>query len=204
MESGLLGFPLVRAAVRFALIGLVLALGACATERAGDPAVVGASVAELARAIEDYRLGPGDKVLLQVFGQEDLSGEFEISAIGDIAVPLVGQIEAANLTLAELTAKVTEILNREFVVDPQVSIQITNYRPFFILGQVKKPGSYPYQAGLTVRMAVAVAEGYTRRAREQPVVIIRLDAAGKRVKFKALQDDPVLPGDTIEIARRLF
>lgn len=184
-----------------ALVLLVLAAGGCG-ERPEPPAAT--APAAVARQLDQYRLGPGDTLKITVFGQEDISGEFPIGASGDLSMPLVGQIRAENLLLGELRSKITEALDKDFVVDPSVSIQVTNYRPFFILGQVGDPGSYPYQPGMNVRMAVAIGGGYTRRAREEPVTVFRMNAAGQQVRFESGLDAPVLPGDTIEVRRRLF
>lgn len=158
---------------------------------------------DVARKLEEYRLGPGDRLQIKVFGQDEISGEFEVSAAGELSFPLIGQITAENLTPGEFNRILTEAL-KEFFVNPQVTVEVTNYRPFFILGQVGNPGSYKYQPGLNARMAIAVGGGYTRRAKEEPITIFRSDSAGNLIKFDADQDSVILPGDTIEIHRRLF
>jgi len=159
---------------------------------------------DVAQKLEQYRLGPGDRIQIKVFGQDDISGEFEISAAGELSVPLIGQITAENLTLGELSQVLTTALDTNFIVDPKVSIEVTNYRPFFILGQVGKPGSYKYQPGLNARMAIAIGGGYTRRAREEPITIFRTNSAGELVRFRVDQNAIILPGDTVEVHRRLF
>lgn len=158
---------------------------------------------EVARRLEEYRLGPGDRLQIKVFGQDDISGEFEVSAAGELSYPLIGQITAENQTPGEFNQVLTKALE-EFFVNPQVTVEVTNYRPFFILGQVGKPGSYKYQPGLNARQAIAVGGGYTRRAREEPITIYRTNNAGELIKFEAGQDAIILPGDTIEVHRRLF
>ena len=156
-----------------------------------------------AQATQEYRIGPGDKLNITVFGQSDLSGPVVVDGSGRIAFPLLGQIDADGKTLSELQAEITVALNRDFLVDPKVSIEIANYRPFFILGRVNKPGSYPYIEGMSVRMAVALVGGFTRRAREDPVTLIRGDDPAKKSREVGL-DEIVLPGDTIQVERRLF
>jgi polysaccharide export outer membrane protein len=156
-----------------------------------------------AQGLEEYRLGPGDRVKIDVFGQEDLSGEFEVDSLGRISLPLLGPIEANNKTTAELQTLIVDGLDKDFIVDPRVSIQVVNYRPFFILGQVNKPGSYAYIAGMTVRQAIAVAGGFTRRAREEPVIVIHANDP-EQTEHETGLGDLVLPGDTIEVRRRLF
>lgn len=151
----------------------------------------------------DYYLGPGDKLNVTVFGQADLSGEFEIDSSGFISMPLMGQIEAADRTVRDLQKQLEARLDKEFIVDPRVSIEVRNFRPFFILGQVNKPGSYPYQSGIDIRQAVAIGGGFTRRALTDAVLLIRRTSEGK-IRYKATLDVPVLPGDTIEVERRLF
>ena len=102
-----------------------------------------------------------------------------------------------------MRADITTALDRDYIVNPKVSIEVLNYRPFYILGQVASPGSYPYVTGMDVRQAVAIAGGFTPRARTSTVTVIRQSAQGA-VKIEATPDVPVLPGDTIEIQRRLF
>ncbi|MFQ5785446.1 MAG: polysaccharide biosynthesis/export family protein [Alphaproteobacteria bacterium] len=151
----------------------------------------------------EYRIGPGDRLDITVFGQKDLSGKVVVDGSGRISFPLLGLIDADNKTIAELQAQITVALDRDFIVNPRVSIEVVNYRPFFILGQVNKPGSYSYIEGMTVRMAVALAGGFTRRARESSVVVIRAHDPEQQRRESKL-DAAVLPGDTIEVERRLF
>ncbi|MDP6344604.1 MAG: polysaccharide biosynthesis/export family protein [Alphaproteobacteria bacterium] len=154
--------------------------------------------------LSDYLLGPGDRLSVTVFGHNDLSGQMAVSANGSIAMPLVGQVPAATLTVSELQKNIVALLDRDFVVEPRVSIEVLGYRPFFILGEVNRPGKYDYIVGLSVRKAIAMAEGYTRRAKHHPVLLIRDDREGNPVRYRASLDSPVYPGDTIEVVRRLF
>ena len=150
-----------------------------------------------------YRLSVGDKLHILVFGQDDVSGEFQIDGAGNITMPLLGQVHAASRTLTQLQANITTALDRDYIVNPKVSIEVLNYRPFYILGQVASPGSYPYVSGMDVRQAVAIAGGFTPRARTSTVTVIRQSAQGTN-KIEATPDVPVFPGDTIEVQRRLF
>lgn len=154
--------------------------------------------------LSDYLLGPGDRVNVQVFGHEDLSAKVAVGANGAIALPLVGQVKASGLTVSELENLVTSRLDKDFIVDPKVGIEVLVYRPFFILGEVKKPGKYDYVVGLSMRKAIAMAEGFTRRGKEEQVVVIRENRDGQSTKFEAGLDALVFPGDTIEVLRRLF
>lgn len=155
-------------------------------------------------ALSDYLLGPGDRLNVQVFGHEDLSAKAAVGANGAIAMPLIGQVKAAGLTVSELEEVIVGRLDKDFVVDPKVAIEVLVYRPFFILGEVNKPGKYDYVVGLSMRKAVAMAEGFTRRGKEDTVVVIRENRDGKAEKFNAELDELVFPGDTIEVQRRLF
>ncbi len=155
------------------------------------------------RDLEEYRLGSGDRLNIIVFGHPDVSGEFEVGGSGQVSLPLLGQVEAAGLTVTELTDRIAEALDRDYLVNPRVTIEVLNYRPFYILGEINSPGSYSYVSGLTIRQAVAIAGGFTRRARESPVVVIRDTKNGPEIVEVNL-DELVLPGDTIEIKRRLF
>ena len=175
------------------LVALAYPAGAQEGQKA---AVTGATDAQ-------YRLNAGDRLNIIVFGQEDVSGEFQIDGAGNITMPLLGQVAAAKRTVTQLQSEITAALDRDYIVNPRVSIEVLNYRPFYILGQVNAPGSYPYVSGMSVRQAIAIAGGFTRRARTSTVTVIRETAEG-RVEIEAEPDVPILPGDTIEVERRLF
>lgn len=180
--------------------GWLVLLAACEP----PPPQLSSDAAARAGQLDEYRLGPGDKLAIRVFGQQDLSGDFEISPTGQLSMPLLGQVEAANQTLADVQRTIVSKLADKYLVNPQVAIQVVNYRPFYILGQVNKPGAYPYQAGLNVRQAVAIAGGFTRRAREDAVNIIRNGGDGKEQQVEVPVNAAVLPGDSIDVGRRLF
>lgn len=150
-----------------------------------------------------YRLGTGDRLAVSVFGHPDLTGEFEVDAAGQIAFPLIGQVQAGGHTVEEVRAIIADDLNRDFIVEPSIAVEVLNYRPFFILGQVNAPGSYPYLNGLNIREAVAISGGFTRRADQAEVVVVRESEEGD-MKYRATPNAAVLPGDTIEVRRRLF
>lgn len=151
----------------------------------------------------EYRLGSGDEVKVRVFGQDDLSGKFFINEVGVIALPLVGDLKLGGKTLREAESVVEDALKPDYLVDPRVSIQVMNYRPFYIIGEVKSPGSYPYVNGITVTEAVALAGGYTYRAKEKQVIIIRA-ADPERTEIAATDTTAVLPGDVIKVPERFF
>ncbi len=126
-----------------------------------------------------------------------------IDGSGNVAYPLLGQVHAKGLSVPELQEKIRAALNANYIVNPRVTVEVLNYRPFYIYGEVNRAGSYPFVAGLTVRRAVAIAGGYTRRARFAPVTVVRESGDGVH-ELSVQLDSPVLPGDTVEVMRRLF
>ncbi len=150
-----------------------------------------------------YRLGSGDRIVVTVFGHEDLSGEFELDGEGRIALPLVGEVQLGQKRLREAEVLIAGQLKPDYLVNPRVSIQVANYRPFYILGEVKQPGSYPYVNGLSVVQAVAIAGGYTYRARQSRVSIQRAQDPGRQQQ-PAGPDTVILPGDIVNVPERYF
>jgi polysaccharide export outer membrane protein len=138
-----------------------------------------------------------------VYGENDITGEYEVDSGGYISVPLGGRVKAAGLTTRQLERAVAAALSKGLLRDPRVNAEIATYRPFYILGEVKRAGEYPYKSGLTVLDAVASAGGYTYRANESKVVIRR---AGSSVEETHPLDAPVpvFPGDNIRIPERYF
>ena len=151
----------------------------------------------------EYQLGPGDLLRVVVFGHEDLSGEFEVKGSGHVSLPLIREVKAAGLTLRQLEQAVIDALMPDFLKNPRVSVEILNYRPFYIIGEVKRPGSYPYVNGMTVVNAIALAGGYTYRAKEKEVLITRAGGPGNKQK-SADHQTVVLPGDVIEVPERFW
>lgn len=153
-----------------------------------------------------YRLGPGDALRVTVFGEDDLSGGFTVDGSGRVALPLVGEVRLGGLSLPEAEAAVTALLADGYLRSPRVSIEVANFRPFYILGEVRTPGSYPYAAGMTVMTAVALAGGFTYRADEDDVEITAAARPGEPAPppRRVGKDDVVLPGDVVRIGERFF
>jgi polysaccharide export outer membrane protein len=151
----------------------------------------------------DYRLGSGDKVRVTVYGEPDLSGEFFVTGSGLVSLPLVGEVKAAGLKVGEFQEAVQKSLSDGYLKEPRVSAEVLGFRPFYILGEVTKPGTYPYTSGLTVLNAVATAGGYTYRADKKQVYIKR-DGATTEEKSSLSPGTTVAPGDTIRIGERFF
>lgn len=151
----------------------------------------------------DYQLGSGDKVRVTVYGEPDLSGEFFVNGAGRVSIPLVGEVAAAGLSVRQFQDSVQKALSDGYLKEPRVSAEVLTFRPFYILGEVVKPGTYPYTTGLTVFNAVATAGGFTYRADKNKVYIKHLGESEER----KLSLDPtvtVAPGDTIRIGERFF
>lgn len=151
----------------------------------------------------NYKLGTGDKLRIIVFGETSLSGEFVISDTGEVAFPLIGNVHAAGLSVQQFQDALRAKLADGYLKDPRVSAEVENYRPFYILGEVQKPGEYPYTTGLTVLNAVATAGGFTYRANTNNVVI-RHAGGNKELPTHLTAVTPVGPGDTIVIKERFF
>lgn len=150
-----------------------------------------------------YKLGPGDKVRVLVFGEPDLTGEFVVSGDGRVSIPLIGEVTAIGLTSPELQENIRSALSPAYVQDARVNVEVLSFRPFYILGEVNKPGEYPFTNGLTVSKAVATASGYTYRANSKKVFIKR-DGEDKEVPFDTSSSAVIGPGDVIRIPERFF
>lgn len=168
-------------------------LGACSTI---------ASTPVDASGPTEYRLGPGDQLRITVFNEAELTGQYVVGSQGSIAYPLVGEVHAAGLTVPEFSDQLQQALSG-YIRQPNVSVEVANYRPFFILGEVQRPGTYPYSASLTVLNAVATAGGFTYRANRNRVFIRHANEAEERSVPLTIAT-PVLPGDTVRIGERLF
>ncbi|MEH6676971.1 polysaccharide biosynthesis/export family protein [Phenylobacterium sp.] len=182
------------------LLGLVAALIATsAVASAVQAQEPGAAI----RAIPDYRLGSGDKIRVITFGEEALTGEFVVGGSGNVSMPLIGDVAAEGLTVPEFQTAVEESLKQGYLREPRVSVEVLNYRPFYIMGEVQNPGEYPYTNGLSVLNAVATAGGFTYRANSRRVYIKRADSSLER-EYPLTPLTPVAPGDTIRITERFF
>jgi polysaccharide biosynthesis/export protein len=151
-----------------------------------------------------YRLGPDDVIRVITFGESQLTGEFRIDDRGNIAVPLLGLVHAGGLSTGELENRIEAGLRQHKVIlNPSVSVDIVSYRPIFILGEVKKPGQYPFEPGMTVLSAVAIAGGFTYRAVTDYASIVR-NVNGQTVEGRAGRDALIAPGDVINVFERIF
>ncbi|SDL66704.1 polysaccharide biosynthesis/export family protein [Maricaulis salignorans] len=178
----------------------VLLIAACASTSPG-PAPADAAANMFDRV--EYRLGAGDQLRIIVFGEDDLSGEFVVDGRGTVSLPLIGEIDAGGLTPREFQQAFAAALRDGYLNDPRVSVEVINFRPYYILGEVEAAGEYPFSDGLTVMNAVATAGGFTYRANRR-VVFIRHAGSDQEIEVPLLAVTEVQPGDTIRIGERFF
>lgn len=188
---------ILRGVLAISLLIGVSGLSACSAPGSDLPPVPTADTSA-------YRLGAGDQVRIITFSDEQLTGEFRVADSGNIALPLLGSVKAAGLTPAQLEGEVANALRqRNLYKDPSVAVEVIAYRPVFILGEVNRPGQYPYQPGMTVVTAVAIAGGYTYRAVQDDASIVRT-VDGKAIEGRAERETYVRPGDVITVFERTF
>ena len=150
-----------------------------------------------------YLIGAGDRLTIRVVGQPDLTGNYVVSGSGTISFPLIHTVKVAGLTAPMVRRTITARLKNGYLRNPSVSVQVTNLRPFFILGEVTRAGSFPYQNGMTVQNAIAIAGGYTARANQGKVMLTRKSANGTRT-FKVPVTTQIYPGDIVFVRERWF
>ena len=150
---------------------------------------------------QSYMLDRGDQIRVIVYGEEELSGEFTVGDDGDVAIPLIGSVSSVGRTAAELGNAIETKLSEGYLLEPKVSVELLNSRPFFILGEVNMPGGYPYQPGMTVLNAVALAQGFGPLANQKKMYLKRGENADEE---KVQPNTPIQPGDVIRVPRKLF
>lgn len=159
----------------------------------------------LAIAADDvqYALGAGDKLRITVYGEDKLTGEYLVDGTGAIAFPLIGTVQAKGMSAFTLAERLTTALGKGYLDNPSIAIEVLNFRPYYILGEVNKPGEYPFVDGLTVFSAVAKSEGFTYRADDRRVYIRHKDGT-EEILYRLDGMTPVLPGDTVRVLERRF
>jgi polysaccharide export outer membrane protein len=195
--------------VRTGIIGALAALAAC-SEKDNTPIVPDTSSGQ-ARSLapndsavaSDYKLGPNDRTRIIVFGQPSLTGEFVLDGNGVLAFPLVGNIDARGMTPRQLQQTIAQKLDTDWIKNPSVSVEVSTRRPFYVVGEVQKPGSYPYVTDMNVLNAIATAGGETYRANMHEFWIKRKQD-GRIVRVEANQESPLQPGDTVIVRERYF
>jgi len=183
-------------------LAVCISVGAFGLEARAQQPVLADAASPVAQSM-DYLLGAGDKVRVTVYGEPTLSGEFFVTGSGLMSLPLIGEIKAGGLTVGQFQDAVQKSLSDGYLKEPRVSAEVLTFRPFYILGEVEKPGTYPYTAGLTVLNAVATAGGFTYRA-DKKSVYIKHNGETAEVKGALTPSTQVAPGDTIRIGERFF
>jgi len=159
-------------------------------------------------AVEDldfsaYSLGAGDRIRISVFNQDDLSGDYALDGKGRFSMPLIGSVDANGLTPTQLEKLLINMLKPDYLVNPRIYVQVINYRPYYLMGEVKGTGAFPYVAGMSYLTAVAIAGGFTYRAKQDFVYVIRAnDPEQEEIKLDI--DEKVQPGDIIRVDERMF
>lgn len=185
------------------LVLLVLctgALTACSDGGLAQRADLSASATQFPRS---YRLGVGDKIRIGVYGEQDLSGQFEVNAMGAVPVPLIGEVTAKGLSLQEFRDQVQRRLADGYLKAPKVSVEILSYRSIYVHGEVKNAGEFAFKNGMRFRDAIAVAGGYTYRAQQSYLLVMR-EGEPNELRLSMPSDAFVLPGDNIRVPERFF
>ena len=198
--AGLFGVP--RVAGWFLLV-LSLTASGCGDSGNLGPVSEAEQQAVIAAATAPPRLQPGEKIRVTVYGETSLSGEYQIDPSGFVSLPLAGTVKAAGLTQIELEQELSKQFGSGYLKSPKVTVGIVEFRPFYILGEVEKPGAYPYTGGLNALSAIAIAGGATYRASRERILIQHPSDSGLR-EYTLTSSIPILPGDIIQVPRRYF
>jgi polysaccharide export outer membrane protein len=182
-----------------ALFLLVSGCGATGVGRISEAEQL--AIAESARS--SPKLQPGEKIRLTVFGEPSLSGDYQIDPSGYISLPLAGTVKAAGLIQSELEVELAKKLKNQYLKNPKVTVTVTEFKPFYILGEIEKPGAYPYTSGLNALSAIAIAGGTTYRASKTTILIQHPGEADLR-EYSLSATVPILPGDIIRVPQRYF
>ncbi len=187
-----------------ALCSLSSVLGACTSvqEQFGD--ATEPTLRSQDQILAGYALGANDLLRVNVFGQTEMSGDFRVSGAGDITLPLAGSVIVSGGTARDAENAIkTRLIEDELMRDPRVSVDVVEFRPYYIMGEVASPGEYPFSSGLTIVNAVARAKGFTYRANVNRVWVKHAGAEAETL-YKVTPNMLVEPGDTIRVPERLF
>ena len=169
-----------------------------------DPAPVADVAPTVVGTSDGYTLGNGDRLRVTVFGEPELTGEYQVDGTGFVSVPLVGEIQATGSTVRAFQQELeAQLIEKQLLVSPRVSAEVINFRPYYILGEVESPGEYPYTDALTVMNAIATAQGFKYRANRRSVWIRGANESEER-KVRLSPSLRVQPGDTIRIGERIL
>lgn len=152
---------------------------------------------------DTYIISSGDDITVTVFGEDDLTGEYSVRG-GTIGMPLVGEIRLEGLSIRAAEQAIVEILKDGYLKSPSVLVEVDTFRPFYVIGEVRAPGSYEYDTGITVLKAIATAGGYTYRADDEKIEILRKDGSSSQVIKNVSVNTKIIPGDVINVKERFF
>ena len=184
------------------LLGLALA-GCDSAANLGPVSVQEREALIQTAATTSPNLQPGEKIRVTVFGEDRLSGEYEIDPAGFVSLPLAGTVKAAGLSKPQLEQELAKKFRGQYLRDPKVTVDVASFRPFYILGEVSKPGEYPFKSGLNIMSAIALAGGSTYRGSRSTILIQHIGEPGFR-EYPLSPTIPVLPGDLIRLPERYF
>lgn len=191
LEAGL------RHLTMLSCFALALAAGACSTQYDG-------LAVQSMGTPPAYKLDTGDRIAIGVFGEENLSGEYEVDPAGVVSLPLAGRVEVAHLTTQEAERTIEKRLGSGIVSKPNVTVSVVRYRPFYVIGEVAKPGGYAFYPGATVLSAVAVAGGYTYRAEKMDIRLLRQGGEAGAKPQRMTPGTFIQPGDIVIVPERWF
>lgn len=155
-----------------------------------------------AQMASEYELGSGDSIKIVVFGEPDLSMDLKITDSGEFTYPFLGELRVLGKTVDEVEQEIYDGLLGDYLVAPSVNVAVLEYRPFYINGEVQRPGSFPFSPGITVRKAIALAGGFTERASRRKIFVDRVDDGMEQLPIDL--DERVRPGDTLTIEQGFF
>lgn len=188
--------------VRIPMVAALLTVAAAGCGNVGLPSTDAPT--ERVNPAIGYRLEPGNIVRVTVFNESNLSGDFQVDPAGNVGLPLIGNVPAAGISADTLAERIGATLQRGgFLREPRVNVEVVTYRPFYVLGEVRNPGEFPYVQGMTVLSAIAKAGGYDFRARQGEVALVRIEG-GVQKEYRATEQTPILPGDIIRVVQRYF
>jgi protein involved in polysaccharide export with SLBB domain len=185
------------------LPAIFLLVSGCVTDTTPVPVAMTDETGTIAAVVDSPRLHPGEKIRVTVYGEASLSGDYSIDASGFVSLPLAGAVRAEGLTRSKLEGQLVQSFRSQYLRDPKVTVSVVEYLPFYIIGEIQRPGVYPYNSGLNILRAIAVAGGTTYRANKSTVEIQHTgESVMQTYPMGALI--PVLPGDLIRISQRYF
>jgi polysaccharide export outer membrane protein len=185
------------------LLGFCLLLAGCGTGAELGRVSDSEQQAILEQSRGSPRLQAGEKIRVTVYGEASLSGDYQIDPSGFVSLPLAGTLKAAGFTPAEFEKALATRFRGEYLRNPKVTVTISEFRPFYIMGEIEKPGAYPYTSGLNILSAIAIAGGTTYRASKSSILIQHPGDSGMR-EYPLASSVPVLPGDVIRVPQRYF